>query len=151
MNHYDERVKELEGNLSYRLNVRQSIMLSEAELRALEHELGAPLPAYYREFLRDYSGINIFGFNFYGVMPGESLDLLYMHQHYHQHEIMHSELAPIAVNIGGNHLCIALSGSRKGAIYFWILEEATVPASYDNTELVAESFDALMQSDHLQA
>ena len=150
MNRYDQRVKELGGKPSYRLNIRRPIALSEAELVALEHELGWLLPADYREFLRDFGGFSFDDFEFYGVMPGEVLDLLEWHQFYYQRDVMPAELMPIAIGGGGNNLCIAVSGQNRGAIYFWIMEEATMPGSYDNTKFVANSFDALMQSDYLR-
>lgn len=149
MNCYDERVKQLGGRLSGRLRRTQPQSLSEAELAALEYALGEPLSEDYREFLKDYGGYSIGRFNFYGFMPDEALDLLDFHELYHQRDVMPAELVPIGVDLGGNHLCIAISGNNKGSIYFWRLQEATVPASYDNTDFVSSSFAAMLQSSYL--
>ncbi|RYZ84237.1 MAG: SMI1/KNR4 family protein [Proteobacteria bacterium] len=149
MNRYYERVGELGGELSGKLRFDPPAIPTEVDLNNLEKVIGVSLPADYREFLKEFGGFDI-GFEFYGVMPGKQLDLLDWHELYHRREIMVEELMPVAVNLGGNQLCIALSGENKGAIYFFILTEATVPASYDNCELVASSFDDLMYSDYLK-
>jgi len=48
------------------------------------------------------------------------------------------ELLPIACDMGGNQICLALSGLRPGAIFFWV--NAPGEGS-DNIYLVANSFD----------
>jgi SMI1-KNR4 cell-wall len=149
MNKYDQRVKELDGRFSRALQIKQPLSLKETELMWLEGILCHRLPTDYGEFVRDFGGFRFPLFDFYGVIPGETLDLICMHLHYHRREVLPDELAPIAVGGGGNHLVMSLAGENLGVIYFWIADEATVPPSYDNCEFVAASFDDLMQSDYL--
>lgn len=50
------------------------------------------------------------------------------------------ELLPIACDMGGNQICLALFGLRPGAIFFWV----NAPGDGDNVYLVADSFDEFM-------
>jgi hypothetical protein len=57
---------------------------------------------------------------------------------------MASDLLPIGSDGSGNVICMALSGSDEGSVYFWNWYEETAPPSYDNLYLVAESFDRFL-------
>ena len=57
----------------------------------------------------------------------------------------------IGVDAGGSGVCLGIHGDRYGKVYFWSVEDAPEPpdpTSYENTWLVADSFDAFVESFH---
>ncbi len=85
MNKYAERVRQLKGKAHSAVYEDELLQLTEANLQHVERELGHPLPADYREFVRDYGGVDFlhgvtFPVNhfcegslelFYGVAPDD--------------------------------------------------------------------------------
>jgi hypothetical protein len=146
MNKYQNQVVELQGKPSSKFIPPAP---SNSDLIALEAEIGVPLPADYREFVREFGGYDLGRFEFYGVLPDRHLDLLDWHRNFHDEWGMPEDLMPIANDMGGSQLCIAISGDDIGAIYMWILQEPAEPGTYDNCERIAGSFHALMHSNFL--
>jgi hypothetical protein len=136
---------------------------SEADLNAIERQLGVTLPLEYRAFLLSCNGgypepsaFSILrGSNsewgvinrFFAVHGGEYDDLL-------EHAEMYRERVPpdllqIANDPGGNLICISVSGANLGKVFFWSHEEEAdegEPPSYENLHFVANSFHELLDS-----
>jgi hypothetical protein len=128
----------------------------EPLIRQFETTIGAQLPGDYSEFLRDHGGAflddlyeapitepghpgeyacprGFFGF----YQPNEqgvphSLDLRARYQQFKPR--VRPGLVPIAHAIGGNLICLAVSGSDRGSVYYWDHETNQV-------WLVSRSFD----------
>jgi hypothetical protein len=58
---------------------------------------------------------------------------------------MPAELLPIAVDPGGNVICLAVAGERRGAVFFWDHEEESDPPGWSNVHPIADSFDAFLE------
>jgi hypothetical protein len=126
-----------------------------------ETEIGMTLPGAYREFLAEFGGAtfpkmfeapitepghpgeyacpSVF-FGFYkpdarGVW--HSLDLFGNYSH-DRSRVRHG-LIPIAHAIGGNLICLAVSGSKRGSVYYW--DHETTDVLY-----VASSFDEFLSN-----
>ena len=139
----------------------------EEELAEVEQRLGEPVPAAYKRFLLAHNGGRpdprayiIYGHDgapfdegsvtyFLGVRPGE-IDDLEEHVEIYENRIP-AHFFPIAVDPGGNLLCISTAGNDAEAVYFWDHEEeanACETPGYDNVYFVASSFEDLL--DRLQ-
>jgi hypothetical protein len=57
---------------------------------------------------------------------------------------MPEELLPIAVDPGGNVICLAIAGANRGAVYFWDHEAESDPPTWSNVHRLADSFDAFL-------
>ena len=57
-------------------------------------------------------------------------------------------LFPIACEDGGSLICLSLSGSDKGAVYYWDYYGETQPPSYDNVYQIAGTFQGFLDSLH---
>jgi len=137
--------------------------LNEAQLAAAERDLGIKFPPEYRRFLAVWNGgrpqQDLFIYEghghkessiidwFLGIHNGENNNLrLYVRWYSGR---IPGNLLPIAHDPGGNLICIAVSGSDLGAVYFWDHEEESPegqPPSTDNVYLIAPSFDAFLAS-----
>jgi hypothetical protein len=133
----------------------------ESLIRQFETLIGARLPEEYREFLLEYGGAflddiyeapitepghlgeyacprGFFGFykpDARGVR--HSLDLPRNYSGY-KNRIRYG-LVPIAHAIGGNLICLAVSGSDRGAVYYWDHET-------NDVWLVSNSFDEFLSN-----
>ena len=55
-----------------------------------------------------------------------------------------ADLLPIAFDPGGNLICLAVSGEKRGGIYFWDHNDESMPGEtpdYHNVYFIANSFD----------
>ncbi len=157
MNKYENRVRELGG----RFYLRQEFEphpLSETDLASVETKIGYPLPADYREFLRDFGGYRFWasfplrhGPDDYeegdvGIMFGfrmGSYDLVGFHFDSLLNEVIAPELLQLTRDEMGS-VCLFLDGPRKGKIYLWYAEEVRAPYDYANLYFIANSFDEFM-------
>lgn len=108
-------------------------VLSEQDLLRMESALGASLPIPYRQFLLSHNGgkpkpdrfiIHHKAGNEYGHidrflcnMKGDILDLVTWIKRYKNR--IPSDLIPIAVDPGGNLICLSIMGKDAGKVYFW--------------------------------
>ncbi|MES2354414.1 MAG: SMI1/KNR4 family protein [Pseudomonadota bacterium] len=137
--------------------------LVEADIRKLERKLGLVLPEDYKVFLLKNNGgrpipkfFPIEGFennpqgqiqDFFGLDdPIESCRLEWNYKTFAERLPQH--LFPIACEDGGSLICLSLSGSDKGAVYYWDLYGETQPPSYDNVYPIAETFKEFLDSLH---
>ncbi|MEI8197045.1 MAG: SMI1/KNR4 family protein [Phycisphaerae bacterium] len=134
--------------------------VTSVRLDAVEAKFGIHLPPEYREFLLRHNGgrAEPDGFTFTGpsgrkedscihfflsVYDGEYSNFETKFRTYKvRAKRMPDELVPIASDPGGNSICMAMSGPKTGAIYFWDHEreaaEGEAP-TYANVSLVANS------------
>ena len=137
--------------------------IQAAELQALEQQLGATLPADYREFLLAHNGgcpdpycfplpgheaddCGILN-QFLGIEPETDRDLLTVWQRYQQR--VPANLIPIAWDPGGNLICLAMDAADRGKVYFWDHEAECNPGEmpgYDNLLLISDSFATFLNS-----
>lgn len=157
MNKYEQRVRQLTyfgGNLP----PQTPNTLPEAELKAVEGELGHSLPSDYRQFLRDYgdffvassveipepkpNGPSYGGVEFfYGVTPSTPFrDLLTKYRR--RGPGWPPEYLPIAEGQNG-YTCLVIAGDEKGTIYLWNCGD-TGGAEPENFHFVARSFHEFM-------
>jgi hypothetical protein len=137
--------------------------LSDSEVSTLEGQLRVSLPLDYAAFLQEHNGgspyPNVFpitGFDmdnqgiltyFFGVKSGAATDLVDSAQVFHNR--VPPELLPIATDVFGNLVCLAVSGPDRGKVYFWFHEEESdddEAPTYDNVYFVADSFTELITS-----
>lgn len=135
--------------------------LDGGQLVAAERDLGVQLPSEYRSFLTVWNGgrpqPNTFSYEIRGRKESGMVDwFLGIHNGEHdnlrQYTLWYkgripSNLLPIAHDPGGNLICIAVSGSDLGAVYFWDHELESSegqPPSTDNVYLIAKSFEAFL-------
>jgi cell wall assembly regulator SMI1 len=144
------------------INMRRSYApLDEVELATTERDLDIKFPPEYRHFLAVWNGgrpqqdlfvyeghgykeSNIIDW-FLGIHNGENNNLRSYARVYK--ERIPRNLLPIAHDPGGNLICIAVSGSDLGAVYFWDHEEESdegQPPSTENVYLIASGFDAFL-------
>ena len=137
--------------------VDDPVHLSEEDLRALETAIGAELPLDYREFLSRYGFVSENGLVFpeygrpgqpgggvevfLGVDPDSGYDILETREGLSGR--LPDHLLPIAESPGGQ-LCLAISGSDRGKVFWWGLE--CIVGADAEPMLVADDFDAFMNS-----
>ncbi len=135
---------------------------AEASIAGLESALGHSLPPDYRAFLSTHNGGRPNPAGFRVGPPGQSYSDAEVHYFYgigtklsnlEQHiEIykgrLPAELVPIASDTCGNVIALALSGDRRGAVFFWDHEKetGTDPAGWGNVTEVGPSLDAFLAS-----
>ena len=169
MNRYQQRVTELDPYYSKGKTVQT---VSETVLSELEAHLGSTLPADYRKFITDFSGVCLlsspmFTFQevenpnsqdsieqFYGLLPdAPSWDIAAVYDDYRRR--IPSDLLPIGEDPGGNIVCLGIKGERRDKVYFWDNEREEMPPSptptdwepgYYNASFVADSFDVFFFS-----
>ena len=137
--------------------------LDEAQLAAAERELRVQFPPEYRHFLAQWNGgrprPNVFHYESHGRKKSGMVDwFLGIHGGEHDNLCEYARwykgrvpanLLPIAHDPGGNLICIAVSGSDLGAVYFWDHEYENPegqPPSTENVYLIAPDFDAFLAS-----
>ncbi len=137
--------------------------LSERDIVNTESQLGFTLPVAYRVFLLRNNGgrpqPNAFPIDnnpadthglvqaFLCIKEGDIYNLGTYVRRYRDR--VPSGLLPIAVDPGGNLICLATSGVRAGKVYFWDHEEEANEGEtpgYNNTYLIANSFDEFLNS-----
>jgi hypothetical protein len=137
--------------------------IDERRVIDLEETLNMSFPQDYRNFLLSHNGghpsFDVFPIRghpisdssmiqlFFGIANGEYDDLSAM---FHRSRgRIPANLVPIARDYGGNLICLALSSNNKGRVFFWEHEgearEGDQP-TYGNIYLIAESFNALLNS-----
>lgn len=151
-NKYQRVVKRLELE-----PVDDPVRLAEKDLRAFEVAIGVDLPTDYREFLSRYgfvSGVDVI-FPAYGnpSQPGGGVEVFLGVDPESEYDItatreglagrLPDHLLPIAESPGGQ-ICLSLSGSDFGKVYWWGLESAR--GRDDAPLLVADNFDSFMHS-----
>ncbi|MBD1822460.1 SMI1/KNR4 family protein [Cyanobacteria bacterium FACHB-DQ100] len=142
---------------------------TEEQLQAVEREIGAVLPADYREFLTHYGGYAAYSGSlssrilkafpgadfigeevpvnvFLGIKEDSSGAYDLLSTYYCFRERMPFNFLPIAIDLLGNMICLAVSGEDQGSVYYWDREceedvdEGEEPG-YSNVYLLAISFD----------
>lgn len=148
---------------------------TEQQIGAIEHQIGATLPADYRDFLTHYGGYAAYSGTlssriletfpggdlqagvevpvgvFFGIKtdPLDAYDLL--SSYYCYRERMPFHFLPIAADGCGNVLCLAVSGEDQGSVYYWDhdleedVDEGEEPG-YSNTYRLARSFDEFINT-----
>lgn len=114
--------------------------LTEAKLRSLEDLIGAKLPKAYREFLLQHNGgsTDPEGFTSKQGRPSSILDIFFglgikdrmwdlRNQFRKTRKEMPAEVLPIALDLGGNKICLAFKGTNRGKLYFWDHEGVPEP------------------------
>ena len=137
--------------------------LQEVDIVGVERRLGIHLPSDYRSFLLTHNGgypePSVFTISrgvsgelgvvnrFYGIWKEKEYDLLSEVETFQGR--MPANLLPIACDPGGNQICLSVSGSDRGKVYFWFHEEEAdegEPPTYDNVYFVANSFGELLDN-----
>jgi hypothetical protein len=136
--------------------VSEPVPVRDDDIRSFEEELGCPLPASYRLFLKKYglaagkgdtrfstggevaSAVDVF----YGFKPGDNYDIRDNWESYSDE--LPGNLLPIASGSGGQFL-LSLAGEDKGTIYWWLPEYGPVDST-DDLEPVSDNFDQFVNS-----
>ena len=135
--------------------------LDEGQLVAAEHDLGVEFPPEYRRFLTTWNGgrpqPDTFCYEGHGRKESGMVDwFLGIHSGEHdslrQYVVCYKgrippNLLPVAHDPGGNLICIAISGSDFGAVYFWDHEYESPegqPPNTNNLYLIAKDFDTFL-------
>jgi len=144
--------------------VKSKNKLSEARLRLVEQEIGIDLPEQYRIFLLKHNGgqPQPAGFHFKyesGPYTDSVVDCFLaiyngpydnFEDYYRTYKVIESRLplnlVPIAHDPGGNLICICISGSERGSIYFWDHEKELQSVLGENVHFVASSFQEFLDS-----
>lgn len=108
--------------------------LTEDKLTVFEGDIGTQLPEEYRQFLLRHNGGVIFPdtikyFEEFNLDASTVIDRLlgleadqYFTITRYKDTFAHripANLLPIATDVGGNVVCIAISGQKRGQIFFW--------------------------------
>jgi len=123
------------GGLHYSKHCDRSRPISRNDIAQLESEIGIRLPEEYAEFLlrhpvgpvrfgkngvfcRNENGERLYLDTFYsitdgGACPGRDLRTAF------GDEMIPPHLLPIIDNAIGDHVCIAVAGDRRGAVFSW--------------------------------
>jgi hypothetical protein len=133
----------------------------EPLIRRLETEIGAPLPDDYRGFLAEFGGATFpelfeapitepghpgeyaCPWVFFGFYNPDARGIPHSHDlrsNYSEYKSrVRFGLIPIAEAIGGNLICLSVSGSNRGSVYYWDHET-------NDVWLVSNSFDEFLSS-----
>lgn len=137
-------------------------LVSENDIRMVEIAIRNKLPSEYRLFLSRHNGghpepscFNSFSdkstFNgscihyFYGIGDESPHSQLLTAFNILKGRIP-KELIPIADDPFGNQVCIAIEGKEIGTIYFWDHEAEHQPPSFQNTYMLAPSFELFISA-----
>jgi hypothetical protein len=116
--------------------------MPETELQRIETEIGCPLPAEYREFLKECGGV-AFGklVSFRGIQPPpsasssklEPFGCFYGTENEESHGLLRTmriyreripvTLIPIGENMFGDKICLGIKGGDREKIFFWDHED----------------------------
>lgn len=137
--------------------------LTREQVSALEHAIGIPLPKDYWDFLLRFNGgrpipnsFPIRGFDldnfgdiqrFFGITEDRVAPDIRWFIKTFRGRIPHG-LLPIAGDGSGNIICLSLSGSNMGAVYFWYHDAEQSPPTYSNVYPIADSFTDFLNSIH---
>lgn len=123
-----------------------------AGIAALERRIGSPLPPAYRAFLGRVNGGSVTGEwefqgkymlqELYGVRRDREYSLVRRLDQARGYPIP-EETIPIASDVGGNLICLAVSGSRTGSVWYWDHEEGGERLS--DLSRIAPSFAAFLR------
>ena len=139
--------------------------LTELQVDRLERQSGIALPKSYRSFLLRYNGgrpepaffpIRDFDRNPFGAIhfffglsrTVRSNNLDWNISMYRGR--MPRELLPIAGDELGNKICLAVSGTNAGCVYFWDHDHEHLPPTYANLYLIASSFEEFLDGIYLE-
>lgn len=150
------------------INIRDTeAPLSSEAIGIVEDRLGIVLPNEYRDFLLLHNGGRprpaVFRFkNSSGKYVDSSVDWFlaiyegehdnfesYFETYKRDQQRLPTELVPIAHDPGGNLICISVSGSQKGAVFFWDHENECgigETPTFWNVHVIAESFTEFLSS-----
>lgn len=137
--------------------------LADEDIAELEKKLEVTLPEDYKVFLKQNNGgrphpsyFPIIGFDknpigtiqvFFRIDgPIKSSKLDWNYQTFRGR--IPDNLFPIACEDGGSLICISLTGSDKGAVYYWNYYGESQPPSYDNVYQIAGTFQDFLKSIH---
>ena len=163
IDHYQQKMRSLNW---YSLRREANFSSPAYGLGELESEGGFTIPENYVHFLERYGCCGFddyvdFSFletypkddrglisAFFGVVPGDTYDLM-RNFHIYKHRMPHN-LLPIAVDPGGNIICLSVKGVNMGYVFFWDHNEETTSRdqelNYSNLYLLARSFDDFINS-----
>lgn len=142
---------------------------SEQQLQSLERELGKPLPAGYRAFLKSRNGerfssaircaakhdpkidVDLAVIVIYGIgSVGDQYNLLDAQNDYDFNSRVPDNIICIAEASHRLRICISLDGDDQGKIYLWIpIEdwvEDDVESSYEELSIIFDSFEDFLNS-----
>jgi hypothetical protein len=136
---------------------------SQDQVEAFEAEIGTILPDDYRQFLLRSNGgkidwhelltpegelANVVISQVGGLCEEPDLSLRAARRNYQGHELqIPRALLWIIGDLGGNAICLGLTGNYRGRVYFWVHDEQPDPEEWDgevetagNVTLLANSF-----------
>jgi hypothetical protein len=136
--------------------------LTEVDITALEREIRVNLPHEYKNFLLECNngspepygvpiencpqcGQFVWLHLFFGIDSlHETYDIAYI---YHiVKDRIPSDCIPIATDPGGNLICLSVSGTNVGYVWFWDHNFETPEADYSNCYKIANSFNEFINS-----
>lgn len=129
--------------------------LTRDQISTLERQIGAPLPRDFEDFLLRFNGgrpipnsFPIRGFDlansgdiqrFFGICEDRAIPDIRWYTETMSGRIPRG-LLPVAGDGSGNIICLSLSGTNRGAVYFWHHETEKSPPTYGNLYFIADSF-----------
>ena len=135
--------------------------ITPGDIEQLEKAINVEFPAAYREFLLKYNGgrptpEDAFGEGDSGSIMGEFYSVKHdkqantiAHQRHAFDERIPADLLPIAVDMGGNQVCIGTAPDNRGKIYFWSMVDEPRPEDEDkraNIRLLADDFVSFLDT-----
>lgn len=128
-------------------------------LEQVEKRLNIHLPDQYRKFLLRHNGgkptpdlFNCAGgggsfvHKFLAINDGPYDNFEQESLSFWANKAVPGNIVPVAYDAFGNYVCLSVSGTDTGSVYFWNHEEQTGKTSYRDLCLIAESFDQLLAS-----
>lgn len=139
--------------------------LSKEQIEVVEKRMGIRLPDDYKEFLMQFNGGQpepaTFDFtgvdgcendsvvnNFLSIHDGKEDNFEIDYFFYTKNKRIPDNVAPIARDPAGNLICICLSGSNRGKIYFWDHELEFEKPGPSNLAYIAKSFSEFFSMLH---
>jgi hypothetical protein len=154
-------VKSYEESLSPVNQTPQPIQYLQVDLAGLvtyEQSLPGPLPEDYRKYLLEFNGQMPGGSDvrgiyspeedrcigevsgLYGIHDGELEEALAFYK-----ENMPKGMIPIGSDVGGNQICLCLTGPNRNRIYIYDHEAESEPADMTNFDFIANNFTDFIQ------
>lgn len=133
---------------------------NEAAIRALEAQIGYPLPSSYRDFLlrfnggeptntlfetsgdQPYAGSSIR--YFFSICEQSTFSLAHKYAVYSSAGRIDKRMLPIAGDSGGNLVLLALAGSSQGQVFFWDHDLEGLVEPSDSPEHLAHLADSFL-------